>query len=258
VGLGRYLLPEGPHRGGDRSRLLRGAPERSRLTRGAPGSPPGASRAWLPDSSISDAVGIPSVCFLPFAGPRSEAREVGRHVRHPERPPYGGLDVLDYLQRSGATTEGVARQGLCLRERAGSVGIRRVCGSAPGGNRTRGLRLESATSVSRDVRDVAAFRAVGLLPMPFAMQFGAALIDNPDRSSAARTFRRRDRPARTRYAPSDRSSGNAVARRASTDAPALRPVQPREWQPPLRSQSRANRQYWRPRNCPALGCHAWT
>ena len=49
--------------------------------------------------------------------------------------------------------------------------------SAPGGNRTRGLRLESATSVSRDVRDVAAFRAIGLLPMPFAMQFGAALIE---------------------------------------------------------------------------------
>jgi len=49
--------------------------------------------------------------------------------------------------------------------------------NAPGGNRTRGLRLESATSVSRDVRDVAALRAIGLLPMPFAMQFGPVARD---------------------------------------------------------------------------------
>ena len=57
------------------------------------------------------------------------------------------------------------------RIRANAVGG--TAASAPGGNRTRGLRLESVTIVSPDVRDVAAsFARSNLARMPFAMQFG--------------------------------------------------------------------------------------
>ena len=114
------------------------------------------------------------------------------------------------------------------RIRANAVGG--TAASAPGGNRTRGLRLESVTIVSRDVRDVAARLARSAsCPMPFAMQFGAAREIQRRQATSSR------RPISIIWPhKSDSASGAA-------NAPACRPERRRDQRPrrlPLAQVSR--------------------